>query len=151
MDLRQKVLDLLTLSKEGDLSPSVSFSVEEDLGLTLADIKNLDRESSRILQDASSAVSEQQVFDSIEAGFVDDKCDGGRYQLQKFPATPDLIMIRHQRQVLGIQLSGVTNKLFAMIQQKQTHCAEELCKVLELQENLDLVGHFCIFNYPIFD
>lgn len=140
MDLRQKVLDLLTLSKDGDLSQSCSYSVEEHLGLTQADIKSLDRDSLSVLENTSSSVSEQQVFDSIEAGFVDESCDGGRYQLQKFPETLDLLMIRHQRQVLGIQLSGVTNKLFTMIQQKQTYCAEELCKVIELQENLDLVS-----------
>ncbi len=141
MDLRHKVLDLLNLSKEGgDLNSSISYTVEEHLGLSDADIKNLDRDSSYVFLDNSSdPVSQQQVFDSIEAGFVDENCDGGRYQLNKFPPTLDLNLIRHQRQVLGIQLSGVTNKLFTMIHQKQIHCADELCKVLELQENLDMV------------
>ena len=140
MDLRHKVLDLLNLSKEGgDLNSSVSYSVEEHLGLSVAEIKNLDRDSSFVFQDNADPVSQQQVFDTIEAGFVDENCDGGRYQLNKFPPTIDLNLIRHHRQVLGIQLSGVTNKLFSMIHQKQIHCADELCKVLELQENLDMV------------
>ena len=141
MDLRQKVLDLLTLTKEGgDVPTSVSLSVEEQLGLSTADIKNLDRDSSHAHQNAcSDPDSQQEVFDTIEAGFVDENCNGGRYQLNKFPLVIDLNYIRHQRQILGIQLSCVTNKLFSMIHQKQTYCADELCKVLELQENLDMV------------
>jgi hypothetical protein len=118
----------------------VSVSVEEQLGLSTADIKNLDRDSLHVHQNASSDPdSQQEVFDTIEAGFVDENCNGGRYQLNKFPLVIDLNYIRHQRQILGIQLSCVTNKLFSMIHQKQTHCADELCKVLELQENLDMV------------
>lgn len=137
MDLKQKVLGLLT-SREGEESPlSTSFTLEEHLGLTLADIRNLDRSSSD--NKDTFADAGQSVFDTIEAGFVDEYCDGGRYQLMKFPNTIDLHYIRHQRQVLGIQLSGVTNKLFSMIHQKQTDCADELCKVLELQESLDMV------------
>lgn len=140
MDFKQKVLDLLNSSKDSGECSSISFTAHEHLGLTEADIRNLDRDSSRDLHDTTADPDlEQQVFDSIEAGFVDENCDGGRYQLQKFPASVDLHMIRHQRQVLGVQLSGITNRLFSMVHQKQTSCAEELCKVLELQESLDLV------------
>ena len=142
MDLRQKVLDLLTLTKEGgDLPNLVSLSVEEQLGLSTIEIRNLDRDSSHGNQHACpDPDSQQEVFDTIEAGFVDENCDGGHYQLNKFPLVIDLNYIRHQRQILGIQLSCVTNKLFSMIHQKQTHCADELSKVLELQENLDTVN-----------
>uniref|UniRef100_A0A0P5AMI3 Coiled-coil domain-containing protein n=1 Tax=Daphnia magna TaxID=35525 RepID=A0A0P5AMI3_9CRUS len=145
MDLRQKVIDLLTLSKEvGDLPSSVSSPAEEQLGLSLAEIKSFDRDSLRALQDTcSDPDSQQEVFDTIEAGFVDENCNGGRYQLNKFPSVIDLNYIRHQRQLLGIQLGCVTNKLYTMIYQKQTCCASELCKVLELQENLDSALEIC--------
>lgn len=142
MDLRQKVLDLLTLSKEGgDLHPSISLPAEEQLGLSLAEIKSFDRHPLHIYQDpCSDSDSQSEIFDTIEAGFVDENCNGGRYQLNKFPSVIDLNYIRHQRQLLGIQLSCVTNKLYTMIYQKQTLCAAELGKVLELQENLDSVS-----------
>lgn len=141
MDFKQKVLDLLNSSKDSGESLSISFNAHEHLGLTETDIRNLDRDSSKVLHDNTTDPDlQQQIFDSIEAGFVDERCDGGRFQLLKFPAAVDLHMIRHQRQILGVQLSEITSKLFSMIHQKQSSCAEELCKVLELQESLDLVN-----------
>nr|CAH0105239.1 unnamed protein product [Daphnia galeata] len=96
MDLRQKVLDLLTLTKEGgDLPTLVSLSVQEQLGLSTIEIRNLDRDSSHVNQNVCpDPDSQQEVFDTIEAG-------------------------------------------------KQTHCADELSKVLELQENLDTALETC--------
>lgn len=156
MDLKQKFKDLLNLSKTesddedpADLS-AINCSIEEYLGLSGNEIKLLSRDLEGAKETRLGPLEEQGIMDTVEAAFVDEMCDGGRYQLQKLQESPDsdilladsgllLTRVRSQRQLLSTQLSAVTHKLFAVILQKQSDCTLELAKVLDLQDTLDTV------------
>jgi len=154
MDLKQKFKDLLNLSKtdedeDADLS-AINCSIEEYLGLSKNEIKLLSRNPEGAKEARMAPQDEQEILDTIEAAYVDESCDGGRYQLLKIrdslqdesKLTDSGILLNHvrsQRQVLGTQLTAITHKLFAVILQKQADCSTELTQVLDLQDKLDTV------------
>lgn len=143
MDLKQRFKELLNRNKDDDGcvdSSAITCSVEEFLGISEGDIKLFSRNSKDTVNDVRpDPLVDQEILDTIEAAFVDENCDGGRYQLNKLNSILDLNVIRGQRQILSAQLSAVSHKLFSIILQNQVACSEELGKVLDLQDKLDMV------------
>ena len=144
MDFKQRFKELLNhRNKEEEEcvdTSAISCTVEEFLGISQRDLKLLCRDPENTIRDIRpDPLADQEVLETIEAAYVDVNCDGGRYQLNKLPTILDLNIIRGQRQILSSQLSAVTHKLFSVILQKQAKCSEELDKVLDLQDKLDMV------------
>ena len=143
MDLKQRFKELLNRNKDDDEcvdSSAIACSVEEFLGISEGDIRLFSRNSNDNIKDIRpDPVVDQEILDTVEAAYVDENCDGGRYQLNKLNSILDLNVIRGQRQILGNQLSAVSHKLFSIILQNQSACNEELGKVLDLQDKLDTV------------
>ncbi len=143
MDLKQKLKDLLNLSKEDyDFEASETSCSLNELGLTHTGMKLLSRDpESTIREFKVDPLADQEILETIEAAFVDEECDGSFYELKKLAVTLDLNVIQGERQKLATQLSAVTRKLFAVILQKQAECAGELGNVLDLQ------GESLLINY----
>jgi len=143
MDLKQRFKELLNRSKDDEEcvdSSAITCSIEEFLGISEGDIKRFSRNSNDTINEVRpDPLVDQEILDTIEAAYVDENCDGGRYQLNKLKCILDLNVIRGQRQILGNQLSAVSHKLFSIILQNQAACSEELEKVLDLQDKLDMV------------
>lgn len=138
MDLKQKFKVLLNLPAEDE--PAAKYVYYGDLiGLTEEEIKQLSRDLKSLQPNQPNPEAQQEALDSIEAGFVDESCDGGSYFLRKLPEQFDLNVIRGHRHLLGIQLSAITNRLYSLILQNQSECAKELQNVLVLQDELDMV------------
>ncbi len=149
MDFKQKFKDLLNLSKDGeDLDASIiSCCSLEEFGLSESEMKLLSRDPENTIREMRiDPLADQEILETIEAAFVDEKCDGGSYQLRKLAMTLDLNVIRGERQKLSTQLSAVTRKLFSVILQKQAECAEELGNVLDLQ---GMYAKYNLWNYFI--
>ena len=161
MDLKQRFKELLNRSKDDEEccdSSAITCSVEEFLGISEGDTNLFCRDLTNTIRDIRpDPLADQEILDTVEAAFVDENCDGGRYQLNKLSCTLDLNVIRGQRQILGTQLGAVSHKLFSVILQKQAACSEELGKVLDLQDKLDMVNKLriviilCIFENINFD
>lgn len=139
MDLKQKFKILLNLPPENDQPTAKAGYFGDLIGLTEEDIKQLSRDLKSLQPSQQNPEAQQEAIDSIEAGFVDESCDGGSYFLGKLPAQFDLNIIRGHRHLLGLQLSAITNRLYSLILQNQSECAKELQNVLVLQDELDMV------------